>query len=369
MILVGDFLKNNIHHGGNIEQVATQLNIPIEEVKDFSANINPLGFPSDLWNVLVQSFANIEVYPNPEYPELKAAIANHFNVNSDDVFVGNGASEVLDETIRAEKATDALVLAPTFGEYERLFKRVGIKVHHYQLYEKNNFSCDVQAMIEQLKAHRENTIICLASPNNPTGQIIALKDLRNLVNFCNQHHRLLILDEAFIDLTVNEQESLINELEADDRVYIIRAATKFFAIPGLRLGYCITKNKKLKTLLKVQENTWSVNGIADVFGQNMFRAKKYIKLTHDWLNIQQPALYQALQAIPEIKVFPSATNFFLFKSNDLELREKLIRHRILIRQCDDYAGLGRQYYRVAVKGPQDNILLVKTLKQVLGREL
>lgn len=97
--------------------------------------------------------------------------------------------------------------------------------------------------------------------------------------------------------------------------------------------------------------------------------KKYIKLTHDWLNIQQPALYQALQAIPEIKVFPSATNFFLFKSNDLELREKLIRHRILIRQCDDYAGLGRQYYRVAVKGPQDNILLVKTLKQVLGREL
>ena len=160
MILVGDFLKNNIHHGGNIEQVATQLNIPIEEVKDFSANINPLGFPSDLWNVLVQSFANIEVYPNPEYPELKAAIANHFNVNSDDVFVGNGASEVLDETIRAEKATDALVLAPAFGEYERLFKRVGIKVHHYQLYEKNNFSCDVQAMIEQLKAHREITIIC-----------------------------------------------------------------------------------------------------------------------------------------------------------------------------------------------------------------
>lgn len=88
------FLENNIHHGGDIEQVATQLNIPIEEVKDFSANINPLGFPSDLWNVLVQSFANIEVYPNPEYPELKTAIANHFHVNNDDVFVGNGASEV-----------------------------------------------------------------------------------------------------------------------------------------------------------------------------------------------------------------------------------------------------------------------------------
>lgn len=366
--LVGDFLEGSIHHGGNIEQVATQLNIPVEELKDFSANINPLGFPSDLWNVLVQSFANIEAYPNPEYPELKAAIASHFNVNNDDVFVGNGASEVLDETIRAEKATDALVLAPTFGEYERLFSRIGIKVHHYQLHEENNFLCDIPTMIEQLKAHREITIICLASPNNPTGQIIAPKDLRNLVDFCNQHHRLLILDEAFIDLTVNEQESFINELEPEDNVYIIRAATKFFAIPGLRLGYCITKNEKLKKLLKVQENTWSVNGIADVFGQNMFRAKKYIKLTHDWLNAQQPALYQALQKISEIKVFPSTTNFFLFKSNDLALREKMIRRHILIRQCDDYVGLGPHYYRVAVKGPQDNVLLVKTLKQVLGRE-
>ncbi|WP_433596973.1 pyridoxal phosphate-dependent aminotransferase [Limosilactobacillus reuteri] len=362
------FLENNIHHGGDIEQVATQLNIPIEEVKDFSANINPLGFPSDLWNVLVQSFANIEVYPNPEYPELKTAIANHFHVNNDDVFVGNGASEVLDETIQAEKATDALVLAPTFGEYERFFSRIGIKVHYYQLHEENNFLCDIPTMIEQLKAHHEITIICLASPNNPTGQIIASKDLRKLVDFCNHHHRLLILDEAFIDLTVNEQESFINELEPEDNVYIIRAATKFFAIPGLRLGYCITKNEKLKKLLKVQENTWSVNGIADVFGQNMFRAKKYIRLTHDWLNTQQPALYQALQGISEIKVFPSATNFFLFKSNDLTLREKMIRHHLLIRQCDDYVGLGSQYYRVAVKGPQDNVLLVKTLKQVLGRE-
>ncbi|MDW5473889.1 aminotransferase class I/II-fold pyridoxal phosphate-dependent enzyme [Limosilactobacillus reuteri] len=120
--LVGDFLQNGIHHGGNIEKIANQLNVPPEDIKDFSANINPLGFPSDLWNVLVQSFANIEVYPNPGYPDLKAAIAEHFGIDSDDVFVGNGATEVLDEAIRAEKATDALVLAPTFGEYERLFK-------------------------------------------------------------------------------------------------------------------------------------------------------------------------------------------------------------------------------------------------------
>lgn len=359
---------SKIHHGGNVEEIAEKLNVPMEEIKDFSANTNPLGFPSDLWNVLVQSFANIEVYPNPKYPELKKAIAQHLGINSDDVFVGNGATEILDETIRAEKATDALVLAPTFGEYERLFERIGVKTHHYYLQEENNFALEINELIDLLKTHHEITVICLTSPNNPTGQMISLKDLRKLADFCNKHHRLLILDESFIDLTIDEQPSFVNELTDQDRVYIVRAATKFFAIPGLRLGYGITKNAKLKTLLKIQENTWSVNGIADVFGQNMFRAKKYIELTHQWLDVQQPALYDALKKIPAIKVFPSITNFFLFKCTEPDLREKLIRQRILIRQCDDYEGLGAQYYRVAVKGPQDNVLLVNTLKKILGRD-
>lgn len=361
-------MKNSLHHGGNIEKVAEELNVPAEQINDFSANINPLGFPSDLWNVLVQSFANIEVYPDPDYPDLKKAIADHLKVDAADVFVGNGATEVLDEAIRAEKATDALILAPTFGEYERLFKRQGIKVHYYRLNAEKDFTFKMTDMIDFLKEHHEITDICLTSPNNPTGQLISGKDLRKLADFCNKHHRLLILDESFIDLTVGSQVSFVNELTAADRVYIIRAATKFFAIPGLRLGYCITKNQKLKDLLKVQENTWSVNGIADVFGQNMFRAKKYIKLSHEWLDVQQPAMYEALQKVKGIKVFPSTTNFFLFKCDDSQLREKLLKRRILIRQCDDYEGLGPNYYRIAVKGPQDNVFLVNTLKEILGSD-
>lgn len=148
---------SKIHHGGNVEEIAEKLNVPMEEIKDFSANINPLGFPSDLWNVLVQSFANIEVYPNPKYPELKKAIAQHLGINSDDVFVGNGATEILDETIRAEKATDALVLAPTFGEYERLFERIGVKTHHYYLQEENNFALEINELIDLLKTIKNSS--------------------------------------------------------------------------------------------------------------------------------------------------------------------------------------------------------------------
>lgn len=361
-------MVNEIHHGGNVEKIAAELNIPKNQFTDFSANINPLGFPKNLRKILVQSLMNIETYPDPSYSNLKSAIAKHLNLSADDVFVGNGATQVLDESLHVKKTSDALVLAPTFGEYERLFSRHGITVHHYRLQEKSNFALDVADLIQYLTNHPEISVICLTNPNNPSGQLVAVSDIRKLADFCNEQKRLLVLDEAFIDLTVGQQESFAQEIKAEDQVYVIRAATKFFAIPGLRLGYCITKNKQLKKLLKVQEDAWSVNSLADVFGQNMFKEKEYIEQTHKWLNTAQPALYKALQAIKEIKVYPSATNFFLFECKDTNLRHELIQKKIIIRQCDDYAGLGPNYYRVAVRSAPENVLLVKALKEVLGSE-
>lgn len=359
-------MVNEIHHGGNVEEIAKQLNIPAEKFKDFSANINPLGLPKSLRKILVQSLSDIETYPDPSYSDLKKAIARHLNVSPDDIFVGNGATQVLDESICVKKASDALVLAPTFGEYERLFARQGIHVHHYKLQEKNNFALSVNDLLQYLKNHPAITVICLTNPNNPSGQLTKSQEIRKVAAFCNRHHCLLILDEAFIDLTVGQQESFVAQMKTEDQVYVIRAATKFFAIPGLRLGYCITKNPRLKELLRRQEDAWSVNALANVFGQNMFADQKYIDSTHEWLNTQQPALYKALKDVSGLKVYPSSTNFFLFRCADANLRQELIQKKIIIRQCDDYPGLGSNYYRVAVKSASDNALLVKALKEVLG---
>lgn len=361
-------MVNEIHHGGNVEKIAAELNIPKNQFTDFSANINPLGFPKNLHKILIQSLANIETYPDPNYSDLKSAIAQHLNLSADDIFVGNGATQVLDESLHVKKATDALVLAPTFGEYERLFKRQGIKVHHYELQEKDNFALNVSHLIQYLTDHSKITVICLTNPNNPSGQLVAVSDIRKLADFCNRENRLLVVDEAFIDLTVGQQESFVEEMKAEDQVYVIRAATKFFAIPGLRLGYCITKNEQLKKLLMVQEDAWSVNSLANVFGQNMFKEKDYIQQTHHWLNTAQPALYEALKQIKEIKAFPSSTNFFLLRCKDTNLRQKLIQKKIIIRQCDDYVGLGSNYYRVAVRSTPENQVLVKALKEVLGSD-
>lgn len=361
-------MVNKIHHGGNVEKIAAELNIPKNQFKDFSANINPLGFPKNLRQVLIQSLSEVETYPDPSYSDLKSAIARHFKVSATDIFVGNGATQVLDESIRVKKASDALILAPTFGEYEQVFRRQGITVHHYQLQEKNNFVLNIDDLISYLKQHPKIIVICLTNPNNPSGQLVPVQEIRKLADFCQQQNCLLILDEAFIDLTVGQQASFVEELKATDQVYVIRAATKFFAIPGLRLGYCITKNEYLKKLLKVQEDSWSVNTLADVFGQHMFKETEYIQQTHDWLNSAQPKLFAALKKIKEIKVYPSSTNFFLFRCEDADLRNKLLQKKVIIRQCDDYVGLGRNYYRVAVRSAPDNALLVKALKEVLGSD-
>lgn len=354
-----------VHHGGNIEAAAAQLGVSPDQINDFSANINPLGFPASLRPVLLAALKSIEEYPDPSYPVLRSRIADQLGVGADDVFVGNGATQILDEALRAAAATDALVLAPTFGEYERLLRRQGIKVHHFQLAAVDNFMPNITRMIQVLRDHPEITTICLTNPNNPTGQLLSSSAIRHLVDFCNQHARLLVLDEAFIDLTLNQATSFIEELTAQDQVYIVRAATKFFDVPGLRLGYGLTKNAHLKALLHLQEDAWSVNALADHFGQVMFTATDYIQATHRWLNTEQPWLYRQLKAIKGIKVYPSMANFFLFDCADSNLRTKLLQEKVLIRQCDDYHNLGSNYFRVAVKDRDANQQLIAALRRVL----
>lgn len=357
-----------IHHGGNIQEVADKLHISQKEVLDFSANINPLGFPSELWNVLANSMGMLENYPDPHYTALRQTLADHYEVDREDIFVGNGGTEILDEAIRALDASDALVLAPTFGEYERMFTRIKTRVHHFRLVPADNFHVDIEKMIEELKAHKEITAICLTNPNNPTGTVIPVKDMRKLVDFCNEHHRYLIVDEAFMDLTIDDHQSFIPELTAKDNVIIARSATKLFSIPGLRLGYGITKNQKLLQAISKQIETWSVNAIADQFGQQMFTAKNYLQQTRQWLTTTQPQMMAALKQIPQLTVYPSETNFILFKCDEEKLRGLLLPFGIMIRQCDDYVGLGPNYYRVAVKLPKENKLLITGLTKLLAKK-
>ncbi|WP_279384094.1 threonine-phosphate decarboxylase CobD [Lentilactobacillus kisonensis] len=345
--------------------MASRLGITANEMIDFSANINPLGLSKHLLEILQQSLNQIVYYPNPEYPDLKRAIATHFNVSSHDVMVGNGAVQMIFDTANAVQAKKALVLAPTFGEYERSFTRSGMAVDHYYLKAENRFQLDADDLISYLEAQVDIDLICLCNPNNPTGSIIQPTDMQRIANYCVDKHKWLIIDEAFMDFVDHDKWSFVNHLTEQLPVIILRSATKFFAIPGLRLGFAVTKNQRLQQALQTQAEPWSVNTLADHFGQHMYEDHEYIDATYQWLNSEKPWLFDELQQLPNLQVFDSFANYYLIKSDIPNLREKLWHQRMMIRSCVDYYGLNDHYYRVAVRSHSENEQLVAALRAVV----
>lgn len=356
-------------HGGNREEISRKTGVDADELIDFSANINPLGLSSKLARVIQQAIPDVIYYPNPKYPELKHAIASHYEVNDDDVFVGNGAVQMIFDTAVALKSKTALVLAPTFGEYERSLSRAGAKVEHYILSPINNFQVNVDHLLDYLMDHSQIDLICLCNPNNPTGQVIAPEKVQRLAKYCRTHQIWLILDEAFMDFVAEDSLSYLHLLDPSDPVIIIRSATKFFAIPGLRLGFAMTKNESLKQQLSTQSEPWSVNTLAQKFGEHMYEDQAYIDRTYDWLQQEKDYLYQQLQMIPYLSVYPSKVNYYLLKSKVPNLREKLWPLKIMIRDCSDYYELGSKYYRVAVRSHQENEQLIAALKKLTANVL
>ncbi|GHP13675.1 threonine-phosphate decarboxylase [Lentilactobacillus fungorum] len=351
-------------HGGNREKIAAQLGFSADEMLDFSANINPLGLSKRLLPVLTNALSQVIYYPNPEYPALKRSIADHFNVSKDDVMVGNGAVQMIFDMANAVNAQHALVLAPTFGEYERSFNRSNMTTDHYGLAQATGFELDVADLLATLKAKPQIDLICLCNPNNPTGTMVKPTEMLQIADFCRKNHKWLIIDEAFMDFVDHDQWSFVTHLSAQLPVMVLRSATKFFAIPGLRLGFAITKNLALKAAWQAQAEPWSVNTLADQFGQHMYDDQHYIEQTYDWLTREKAYLWAGLQQLPNVHAYESAANYYLLKSDVPNLREKLWQRRIMIRSCADYVGLGQDYYRVAVRAHSENTQLLAALKAI-----
>ncbi|KZL37060.1 threonine-phosphate decarboxylase CobD [Secundilactobacillus collinoides] len=353
-----------VTHGGNRELIAQKIGVSEDQLVDFSANINPLGLSPRLKQVITDAVAEVIYYPNPQYPELRAAIGSHFNLPSSDVFVGNGAVQMIFDTATALQSKHALVLAPTFGEYERSLTRAGAAVSHFEMKPENDFRVPVHDLLAHLEAHSDIDLVCLCNPNNPSGQVVKPVDVQQLADYCLGHDVWLILDEAFMDLIDHDSLSYAGLMKPTDPVIILRSATKFFAIPGLRLGFALTRNERLKQCLVDAQEPWSVNTMAARFGEHMYEDTDYIDRTYDWLTAEKPYLYQALKTITYLTVYPSVTNYYLLKSTIPKLREKLWQQGIMIRDCSDYVALSPDYYRVAVRGHNENMQLIAALQSL-----
>ena len=264
--------------------------------------------------------------------------------------------------MRAVKPKKVLVLAPCFAEYERALKSVGAQIEYFELKEKNNFYPDIHTLKKKLEGqHYDLFLFC--NPNNPTGQLIKFDDVKDLAAICKKQDMKIFIDEAFIEFVENWKEKTAALLKNKD-VFIMRAFTKFFAIPGLRLGYGISFDEELMNKLQAEKEPWSVNTFANLAGLVMLDDKDYIKKSEKWVAEEKNFLYKELSKNKNLKVYKSECNFLLIKlltTTSQEIQARLLEKNILVRDASNFQFLDESYIRVAVKDREKNLKLIESL--------
>lgn len=351
-------------HGGNIQEMSEIYQLDQEKVLDFSANINPLGIPLGVQQVLKNSLGALIHYPDLRYRLLKEAIAAFHGISDRQVYAANGAAEAIFMLGRVLKVDKLLLLAPTFVEYEEAFDQQNTEFCYFNL-EACEFKWAIADLIQAAQQQQVDGI-CLCNPNNPTGQLVKQPELEQLLDFCQNNQIKLLVDEAFMDFT-QEEDSLVSALNQFSELYIFRSLTKMFAIPGLRLGYLLTNNQEVLTKMEKLTVPWHINTFADLAGQQALQELAFIQESQQYISQERSFLENQLAVFePIIHCYPSETNFLFFHYMGTEdLQKQLLKQHILIRNCDSFKGLTKKYYRIAVKNRAENQALINALEAVL----
>ncbi|MCX3066488.1 threonine-phosphate decarboxylase CobD [Cetobacterium somerae] len=346
-------------HGGNIYKLKRDNGI---EVLDYSSNINPLGVPSSFKKAVIENFETLEKYPDIDYVELRTAIGNYNNCHIDNVVVGNGATEVLFLYMKAVKAKKVLIIAPTFAEYERAARAAGRDVKFFPL--SKDFSLNENMLLDFIT---DEDVVVMCNPNNPTGKFQNLEKIKKLADFLERKNKKLFIDEAFIEFVDNWKDKTAFLLKHKN-VFILRALTKFFALPGVRLGYGLTYNEAILNEIKNIREPWSVNGVAEIAGKTMLLDTLYIHETENWIKKEKLWFYEELCKIDNIEVTPTETNFILVKllnDNAKSFRKKMIENGVLVRDASNFMFLDESYIRLAIKDRKKNEQVLEALRRVL----
>lgn len=342
-------IDKDFTHGGNVHKASTELGIPCKKIVDFSANINPLGLSSKGLKNIKRNISNVLNYPDPNYSKLKKSLSEYYGVDRDQVLLGNGAIQLIYSYTRLKNKGKALIPAPGFVEYEKALLQSGWSISLYS--SKSEIIPD------------DVDVIFICNPNNPTGVSYSESFLINLLERCKNSKTDLFLDEAFTEYSA--YPSLSNYINKYNNLYILKSLTKFFAIPGLRLGAFLTSNKEFLENSTNNFIPWSINSVVEDYIVSGVKDKKYIKRSIKYIKNERYWLYKKLCNIDGLKVYRSQGNYLLFKiSSGIDLSSILKKRGILIRSCSNYNNLDSSYYRVAVKKHFLNRLLIKHLSEI-----
>lgn len=353
-------------HGGDLMTANQLFGSKFEQMLDFSANINPLGPPARVMNLLKEQLDTILHYPDPAQRLLKKKLAEKNNVTPEQIVIGNGAAECMALVILGLQPKTVGIVYPCFSEYEQLAKSFGANIKMCWGKQEHDFQPDMQELLQLVK---ETDLVFLGQPNNPTGVLYSREELIQLAEQAQKHDTYLVIDEAFIDfLPVKTEFTLLPDLEKFNQVILIRSMTKFYAIPGLRLGYAISQPELIFKLQRKQV-TWSVNQLALIAGEACLAEHKYEEQTIALIQEQRSYLKQSIEESLGWFVFPGQANFQLVRLPDgltaAELQWEMGKKGILIRSCSMYPGLTEHDFRIAVRTKLENDRLIQAFKEVV----
>ena len=351
-------------HGGDVYDANgfADKNMP-----DFSASINPLGMPESALTAARQSLDLSCVYPDSGCRRLVTALAAYENVSPQYLFCSNGASDIIFRIVSAKKPKKILVTAPSFSDYERAGRGAGAEIVYYPLQKENGFNID-DGITEAIRAALPD-IVFLCNPNNPTGSLTRNDLLTEVAAVCADIGSVLTVDECFLDfLLESNQLSAKSLLGLYANVVVLKAFTKIFAMPGLRLGYVICKNEAFIDRLRLCGADWPVSNVAQAAGlAALENGADYISNSIEYIDTERKRLSEALAGMGLV-VYPSYANFIFFYCPwYVNLAEELRKKGILIRDCSNFAGLTSGYYRIAVLTEEKNTRLIESLNSVSGR--
>ncbi|MDY6896957.1 MAG: threonine-phosphate decarboxylase CobD [Cyanobacteriota bacterium] len=349
-------------HGGNLAWAAAVAGCPPDAILDFSASINPLG-PTDSTLAAIKSeLGNIKHYPDPNYGELKQALARFHNLPSELIMPGNGSAELLTWAGRElAQVAATIIVTPTFGDYYRALGAFNAKVLEFPM---SLINFDLSLNFDSCFTTKDKGLL-LNNPHNPTGKLLT----RDAILPYLKEFALVVVDEAFMDfLHPSEEQSLIDVVQEYPNLVILRSLTKFYSLPGLRLGYAISNPQRLQKWQSWRD-PWAVNSLAAAAAVAAVEDNKFQQQTWEWLPKAKKDLFEGLADIPGLQPLKGAANFLLVESTHSvsDLQQKLLQHhQILIRDCLSFPELGDSYFRVAVKLEEDNRLLVEAVEEVMG---
>ena len=361
-------LKHKDHfHGSDLEKIEQIYGIQKEEITNFSANVNPLGISPNLRKTLSDHLGVITSYPDREYASLRQCIANYVRSDFDNIIVGNGSTELISLFIQIERPKKAMVLGPTYSEYEREIYLGGGTTHYYPLKEENLFRLDLLDFTNHLNESVDLLVIC--NPNNPTSSAITRAQMRRILDVCKQYDIFVMVDETYVEFADNMEEiTSIPLTHYYNNIIILRGTSKYFASPGLRLGYAVTGNRDLIKSINTRQNPWTINSLAVIAGELMFSDQEYIRRTKELISSERTRICRALQKTPYFKIYEPSANFMLAKIltdgiTSQDLFDRAIRQKLMIRDCSTFPFLNQKFIRFCVMMPKDNDRLLSCLLQ------